>query len=183
MPMIPTGLKNEIRSKFTELRKELSKNICVYATPTRVDCPNCLHDHTGVSINKYDTGFVSPVVIFGHTINPSPFTRGRCPVCSGGGKLESENKSTIKVLIRWNPPGVGSRGELEKTPGGIEGYNVVLVKAAKCHYEILRDCTKALIDGVECTLFLPPVIRGVGEVDVVAEAYFVATQVGRSTRG
>lgn len=180
MSLTPPGLKNEIRAKFGELIRENSKSICVYSPSLTEGCPNCIEDHTGASTNVYDSGFIAPVTIFDRVITPTPFTRGRCPVCLGKGVLEQEVKSTIKVLVRWNPM---SKGTMEKTPGGIEGANVVLIKASKCHYDLIRDCIKAVVDGVECTLYLPPTIRSEGSVDMAVIAYLVATEVGSSTRG
>jgi hypothetical protein len=75
-----------------------------------------------------------------------------------------------------------SRGEMIETPGGLEGKNVCRIKADKCYYDIIRDSTYAVIDGVKCELHLPPVLRHVGMVDVMVTAFFVAVEVGHSVR-
>lgn len=182
MPLVPSGLRNEIKSRFTEIRGELGKYITVYSPPNTAACPNCFRDHTGASNNQYNTSFVVPVVIFGRTINPHSFTRGRCPVCFGKGYMEQDNKTVIKVVYRWNPQGLAPNGDMEKTSGGVEGFNVAFVRASRCYYELLRDCKKAVIDGVDCTLIRPPVLRSVGDKEVLAEAFFVSTDVGHSVK-
>jgi len=182
MALIPSGLKNEIRFKFAEIRNEVSRPIFVYSAPQKADCPNCITDHTGASTGIFDVSFVAPVVIFGQTISPQSFSRIRCPVCKGVGILEHEVSTPIKAIVRWNPPSEMSNGEMIATPAGLEGKNVARIKASKCYYGTIRDSTKIVVDGVVCKLHLPPVLRGVGMTDVMAIAYLVAVEVGPSVR-
>jgi len=182
MGLLPPNLSKEIRNKFKTIREETHKTLFIDTLPQKADCPNCLSDYNGASTNVFDSTFVSPVEIFGSTITPTNFTRGRCPVCYGNGQLEQEVRKRIKAIVRWNPSGQDSKGDLEKTPAGIEGFNVVQIKSSVEHYDTLRDAVKATIDGIECEVLLPPVHRGVGGVDVVVVCYFVSTQVGHSSR-
>jgi hypothetical protein len=171
-------------SHYTESTKvynlEIDKEHSYLARGISVN--NCHQDSTGASVNKFNTSFVTPVVIFGVTYSPQSFTRGRCPVCYGEGHLEYESTTIIHAITHWNPQSVMSHGEMEATPAGLEGKNAVRVKAAKCYYNIMRDSEKAVIDGIECVLHLPPVLRSVGTKDVMAIAYYVATEVGSSVR-
>lgn len=184
MRMIPSGLKKEMRARHRTLVKEAGRYITIYGQDLKEDCPNCHHDHTGASVNKFNSAFVTPVVIFDTTYSPEPFTRGRCPICEGAGHIAQEDTHRIKTLVLWNPAGVAdSKGAFDTTPAGLEGTNVVRIKAAKCYYDIIRDCTKAVIDDVDCSLALPPVLRTSGEIDVMTTAYFVATEVGHNVRG
>jgi len=184
MGMIPPGLKKEIRTRFLDLVSELKKPIVVFGQPYKEDCPNCLHDHNGESINQFDSSFAAPVVIFGSTVSPISFTRGRCPVCHGRGRLESPNISNIYGLVLWNPPSVDpSKGSMVATPAGLEGKNVVRIKVEKCYYDVIRDCTKIVLDGVDCVLAIPPVLRGTGEIDDMVTAYLFPSAVGSSVRG
>lgn len=180
--MIPSGLKNEIRNRFKTIRQEAHRTIFILSEPEKEDCPNCLSDHTGASINTFDSSFVSPVVIFGETISPTSFNRGKCPICSGTGYLEQESKTGIQALVRWNPTAEDSRGVLAGTEAGREGYNVVQVKADECYYTTLKNAKKAVIDGIECEVLLPPVYRTVGYVDITIVAYFVSVEVGHGVR-
>jgi hypothetical protein len=179
MSLIPPNLGKEIRDKFKTARNETSKYIYLYGTPDKEDCPNCLALPDGSSSGTYDSTFTTPVVIFGETITPTSFTRGRCPICSGKGNLEQESKQGIKAIIRWNPSG---DGDLDITAAGLEGYNIVLVKADRKYYEKIRDCNKAEIEGIECVLLSPPTIRFVGSIDVSVIAYFSSKDVGHSIR-
>ena len=182
MGIIPSGLKKEIHKKFTQIKNEVGKSILIYTEPLKEDCPNCLGDHTGASTNQFDSSFVAPVEIFGEIITPQSFSRIRCPVCHGVGYLESEVSTYVKAIVRWNPPSEMVGGVLEPTPAGVEGKNAVRIKTDRCYYNIIRDSVKAVIDGVDCVLYLPPSIRRVGSEDIMVVAYFVSSDVGHSTR-
>jgi len=182
MGYVPNNLPREIKNVFNSIRKELSRKLYLKLEPNKEDCPNCLTSATGDSLDKFDSSFVTPVEIFGNIISPSSFSRGRCPVCYGKGYLEQENIVCIRGLVLWNPIGEDSRGDLQRTPVGIEGYNIVQVKADKCYYESLRDCVGAVIDGVDCELQVPPTLRNVGPVEITAVAYFITTDVGHTVR-
>ena len=184
MGFIPKDLHKEMKVMYSTLVKESGKYITIFGAPEKIGCPNCYQDHTGNSTGVFNSSFVTPIVIFGETYSPISFTLGRCPVCEGTGSLTYADSSKIKALVLWNPAGVSdSRGSLNTTPAGLEGSNVVRVKADKCYYNRLRDCTKATIGGVECSLALPPTIRFVGKEDVLVTAYFIATEVGHNVRG
>jgi hypothetical protein len=179
MGLIPSGLGREIRDKFGIIKKEVYKSVIIHLETSSVDCPNCLRDASGASLNKFDVTFITPITIYDIIRIPTFFTRGRCPICSGKGVLEKENLRTLFSIIKWNPT---NDGAMEKTPAGIEGFNVVSVKTDKCNLTVLKNAKKAIIDGVECVLLLPPVIRSVGQVDIMAVAYFVISEVGINTR-
>lgn len=182
MKLFPPNLNKQIKNVYEEAIKEAGQPICLYLTPNKQDCPNCISNPDGSSLNRYDSSFVAPTEIFGETISPIPFTRGRCRVCRGKGYLEQEVIKRLIAIVRWNPSGAGdSSGDLDYTPAGIEGFNNVLVKAHKCYYDNLRDCEKAVIDGVDCSLLVPPVLRGKGTTDVVAIAFFTSIGPGHST--
>lgn len=183
MGLLPPNLNKEIKNCFSTILKEIKKRIIIYSPPQKEDCPNCISDHTGASVDKYDSSFTSPIVIFGTTYTPTPFTRGKCPICRGKGHIEYSSTTGISALVRWNPPGALSDGDMSFTPAGIEGRNVASVRADRCYYELLRDCVKATIDGVDCELYLPPALRSVGTTNIMAIAYFVSVKPGFSVKG
>jgi hypothetical protein len=179
--MIPSGLKREIRDKFSQLKSELYKTVYLYLEPNKTDCPNCfITISSGASTNTYNTSFIAPTVIYGNTITPTPFSRGRCPVCYGKGVIEQENRIGVKCLVRWNPS--DNDGRLIITPAGTEGTNVVQLKTDECYFEKIRDCKYALIDNIKCELLSPPFIRSLGYQDVVVIAYLSSVDIGSSTR-
>lgn len=184
MKLLPPNLNKEIKKVYSAAIEEVGEPICLYLPPVnKQDCPNCINTYSiGESLNIYDSTFTSPTEIFGSTITPTPFTRGRCPVCSAKGYLEQENIKRVKAIVRWNPSGAGdASGSMDYTPAGVEGFNNVLVKTAKCYYGSLRDCEKAIISGVECKLLVPPVLRHLKTTDIVAIAFFSSTDTGHST--
>lgn len=183
MGMIPSNLDREINSRFAELRKDFARVITVFGAPEKYDCPNCIASIEDNSLNVYDSSFVTPVVIFGNTITPTPFTRGRCPICYGKGYLEHESSTGVKALVRWNPPDFQPHGSMINTSGGLEGKDVVRVKVDKCYYEVLRDCVHVYVSGVKCELLVPPVYRSGGVLDYSVTAYLVTDATGHSVRG
>jgi hypothetical protein len=182
MGMLPPKLGKEILNKFNTIRREMSRTIIVHSQTEKVDCPNCLSDYTGASIGEFDSSFVTPVYLFDTLVSPISFTMGRCPVCEAKGYLEGSAKTGIKVLVRWNPVGEDARGDLQNTPAGMEGMNIVQVKADKCYYELLRDCEKVIVDGVTCELLKPPIYRSIGEIEVSVIVYLVAVEIGHNIR-
>lgn len=180
--MIPKGLVKEIKTKFTQLKRETSTEVTIFGSPEKEDCPNCIASIEDASLNIYNSSFTTPVVIFGETINPTPFSRGRCPVCYGKGYLSYESSTVIKALVRWNPPDSGPRGYMVEGPGGIEGKNVVRVKADVCYYEKLRDCEYIKVSNIKCELLNPPVFRSANGTDFGVTAYFISTEPGHSVR-
>lgn len=179
MGLVPSNLGKEIFNKFNIIREESGQYIYIISEPNKQDCPNCISINE-LSSGAFDCSFVTPVEIFGETISPISFTRGRCPVCYGKGVLEQENKTGINCIVRWNPSGTDSRGDLQNMPAGKEGFNVVQIKAPLCYYEIIRDCIKAEIDNIECELLLPPVRRSVGKQNIIVVSYFTSSGVGIS---
>lgn len=174
---------NAIRKTYKDLIKQvisdLGESIFVYGAPDIEDCPNCLHDLvTGESKNIYDSNFITPVTIFGNIINPQSFARGRCPVCKGQGSLKDYSPTTVRALVKWKV----EKGDLENTPIGIEGQNLVRIKTRSTHYTTIRDAEYIMIDGVRCELYQPPVYRGLGKQDEMVVAFFRSVEPGHSVK-
>lgn len=179
MGLIPKNLAKEIKKKYSTINKEAGETVCLYLNPDKEDCPNCItNSQGGTSLGIFDTSFVAPVEIFGTIYEPTQFNRGRCPVCYGSGSIEQEVKKQITCVVRWNPT---NDGDMEITQAGKEGLNIVSIKAPKCFYGNIRDCIKASISGIDCTLLNPPVLRHVGLTDITTVAYFVSIDPGHST--
>lgn len=174
---------NAIRKTYKDLIKQviadLGESIFVYGPPEEEDCPNCLSDLvTGESKNIYDSSFTTPVTIFGQTVSPQPFNRGRCPICKGVGKLKDYSPVTVRALVKWRV----ENGDMENTPVGIEGQNLVRIKARSTYYDTIRDAEYVIIDGVRCELYQPPVFRGLGQQDEMVVAFFKAVEPGHSVK-
>lgn len=177
--IVTNAIRKIYRDLIKDVVKDLGESIYVYGAPEEEDCPNCLFDlSTGLSKNVFDSSFVTPVILFGETINPTSFSRGRCPICKGKGKLYNRTPSNIRALVKWRV----EDSDMEQTPAGAEGSNLVRIKARKSSYVRIRDCEYAVIDGVRCELVKPPVFRGLGKQDELVVAYFQAVGVGHSVK-
>ncbi len=75
--MFPPSVGKEIKKIYETVRKENGESICLHMQPSSQDCPNCYSNPQGESTNIYDTSFVAPTVIYGETITPTSFTRGK----------------------------------------------------------------------------------------------------------
>lgn len=141
---------------------------------------NCVYDFVNkTSSGNFQTSFVTPVVIFGETINPSSFQRGRCPVCYGEGHLESTIKRNVKALVKWNP---GSADDIESLPVGREGHAVVRIKVLRADFDLVNDAVSFIVDGVRCEMLRPPTIRGLGTQEELVIAFLQEVEPGKDVK-
>jgi hypothetical protein len=177
--IVTNPIRRTYRRLIRQVIKDLGKTVYVYPNPETYDCPQCLHDLvTGESKNISNPNFITPVVIFGETISPQPFTRGRCPVCKGKGHLSHYTPVIVQALVKWPI----EDGDIENTPAGIEGSNLTRIKARSTYYQTVRDAEYFIVDGVRCELFQPPVIRGLGKQEEMVVAFLKASDPGHSVK-
>lgn len=180
MVIVSPAIRALYRKLIQQVNTELGKQIIAYMAPSEEKCPNCFWDEINKkSSGKFDAGFVAPVVIFGETINPTVFTRGRCPICRGAGKLTFAVTRNVRALVRWNPQGAD---DLVATPVGREGAPTVRIKVLRSKFETIRDAVYFMVDGVRCELIQPPTIRGLGTQEEQVVAYLLATEVGSDVK-
>ena len=178
MPKIPISVQKKYREIIQEVVKDLSNDVTVLNPSDIVNCPNCYYDErTGKSSGVFDASFVVSVVVFGgtsseRTVVPSSFTRGRCPVCFGEGKLEATSVSVIKVLIDFFPREVGFPPGMESTHYGRDGKVFATLKAHKKYYEILLKSLGIIYRGKRYEVIFPPVFTGVG-IDALVTCFIV----------
>ena len=173
-----------IRKIYKELIKQviedLHKPIVAYMPPEKVDCPNCHWDSQNQkSSGVFDNSFVSPVIIFGQTINPQSFTRGRCPVCFGLGYLKQDIVKNLKALVKWNPR---TADVIERTPAGRESSPIVRIKTSRDDFDVVISAEYFLIDGVKCELNEPPTIRGLGTQEELVVAFLISVEPGNDVK-
>lgn len=182
MAQIVTPDIRRVYSKLIkQVIKDLHKPITAFMPPSTVDCPNCLWSFSlKKSSGTFDSTFVAPVIIFGNTINPSNFTRGRCPVCFGEGKLSSSITKSLKALVKWNPKSIKS---IESTPVGRESSPIVRIKLDRNDFDTLVGAIYFIVDGIKCELNEPPTVRGLGEQEELVVAYLISTEVGSDVKG
>lgn len=141
---------------------------------------NCHYDFINKrSSGEFDTSFVTPVVIFGATIDPILFSRSRCPICFGEGQLTEDVTRNVKALVRWNPT---PASELEILPVGREGAAVVRIKVLRTDYDSVVGATHFLIDGVRCELIQPVTVRGLGVQEELVVAFLQEVEPGKDVK-
>jgi hypothetical protein len=181
MPVIVTpAIRKIYKDLIKQVVEDLHKPILVFSPPGKEDCPNCVYDFVNkTSSGNFQTSFVAPVVIFGNTIDPASFTRGRCPVCYGDGHIENEIKRNVKALVKWNP---GSADDLESLPVGREGKSVVRIKVLRADFDLINDAISFTVDGVRCEMIKPPTIRGLGTQEELVIAFLQEVEPGKDVK-
>lgn len=154
--------KSRFKRTWNRVQDGLGRNIIVYLQPNASECPNCYYD----KVNRVSSGICkrSPG-------DPTYFAVGRCPVCKGKGVLTSVRRRCIKGIIIWNPSG-SAMNSLTHTDAGFEGATRVEIKTDPCNLELVRDCQYVIIDGIQCKLSNPPIMRGIGEQQILIAQFF-----------
>jgi hypothetical protein len=179
--IVTPDIRRVYKSLIKQVIADLNKPITAYLPPETSDCPNCLYSFSlKKSSGTFDSNFVTPVIVFGNTITPSPFTRGRCPVCFGEGKLSLSAPKSLKALVKWNPKSVKA---IESTPAGRESSPIVRIKVARADLDTVTNAIYFIVDGVKCELNEPPTVRGLGEQEELIVAYLITTEVGSDVKG
>ena len=180
--------RDRFRKSIRDVIKGLSRKVQVYKQPIKYECPNCYYDKmTSKSTGKCKWSPVSGSDNYiedaidkwlsnnpGKTRAEAPFKYfrvGRCPICRGNGYLEIKRKAWVDCLVIWNPENRYGN-ETVYTPAGTEGSTIVQLKTEPKHYELFKNCVRIVIDGVECKLSKPPVLRGLGSQAVLIISAF-----------
>jgi len=151
--------RDAIEKKFgrivKNIIKELSKAIEIITINEHSECPNCFID----SVTGKSTGVCKNPP--GH---PDYFKYGRCSICKGEGIIETEDKDCINASVVWRGANTSTSDEndLVFNDYGLEGRSVARLKTDICHLNLFKSCDYVVVEGVECTLYNPPVVRGLG---------------------
>jgi len=149
--------------------KDLSRRVLVYKQPIRQECPNCYYDKlTGRSTGKCrwtleeaEQKQAEHELVYPGQIRYKWFRVGRCPICLGKGVLEVKRKKWVDCLVVWNPSDRYSN-EITFTPAGTEGSTLVQLKTDIKYFDLFKNCEYVEVDGVECKISNPPIVRGLG---------------------
>ncbi len=187
--LVPSRIKNEFKKLTQRLVLDLSQNLSiVQESPMFVDCPNCIWDSINKkSSNIFQASFTVPVTIFTstdqeRTISPINFTGGRCPVCIGEGQLFTKKEICIPAMINFLSASDDRRGGFVQMAAGKEGKNTLLVKTLACNYELLlNNEIFSVHNGIKCEKFTPPILRGLGGVEAIAECTMQTVEIGQRT--
>lgn len=178
--IVTPAIRKTYKDLIKQVVKDLNKPILVFLPPTKVDCPNCIYDFVNKrSSGEFDSTFVASTVIFGDTINPQTFTRGRCPVCFGDGHLEEADQRNVKALVKWNAK---PSKDMEILAVGREGKPIVRIKTLRANFDLVSQATYFEVDGIRCELIAPPTIRGLGTQEELVVAFLLAVEVGSDVK-
>jgi len=166
---IGSKAKERYRLSMRDVIKGLGRKIKVYKQPVKKECTNCFYDKlTNSSTGKCKwtaTEAISKQLEFeqagGTSLTYKFFRVGRCPICQSKGYTEVQRHVWIDCLVTWNP-NEDSGNSIMYTPAGTEGSSAVRLKTDPKYVDIFKNCSRLVVDGVECKLSKPPIIRGLG---------------------
>lgn len=183
-------MRNRIRPKtkrkhqkaIRDIIKGLSRKVLIYKQPLKSECPNCYYDkltNRSTGKCKWTLEEANQKQLEWEASNPSAapddcetitvsnlrykwFQYGRCPVCFGAGYLETKRKSWADCLVIWNPRARPGGNEMVYTPAGTEGSTIVELKTNPKYFDLFKNCDYIVVDGVNCKISRPPILRGLG---------------------
>lgn len=167
--------KRKFRKGIRDVIKGFSRKVLVYKQPSKNECPNCYYDKmTDSSTGKCKWTPVQAIqkqseweAAGNTTTKYKYFLRGRCPVCKGRGYITTVREEWTDCLVTWSPDNALYGNEITYTPAGSEGSTIVRLKAHPHDYDLFKNCEKMFIDGIECKLSRPPIMRGLGNQSVL----------------
>ena len=167
---ISKRVKEKHQKAIRNVIKGLSRKVEVYKQSRKNICPNCLYDKfTNSSTGKCKWTPVQAIIkqqewedAGNTTVRYKYFLKGRCPVCNGKGYLEVLRKRWIDALVTWDPSARGYGNSISYTPAGSEGSTIVALKTDPKYFDLFKNSTKIIVDGIECKISKPPLLRGLG---------------------
>jgi hypothetical protein len=159
---ISDKVKSIYKKNMRHIIKDLGRRIKIFRQPIISECPNCYYD----KMTQKSTGKCKWTNLQVLDLNdPSKykyFLKGRCPICKGEGFLEQQRVVWADCLVTWDPDASGTGNEFIYTPAGSEGSTIVRLKTDPKYYDEFKNCVKIVVDGIECKLSKPPILRGLG---------------------
>jgi hypothetical protein len=183
MPIHRTRISKRVKEKHQKairnVIKGLSRKVEVYKQPKKLECPNCYYDKftdnsTGKckfdSVLEAQAAQTAYEASGGSDVRYRWFKFGRCPICRGQGYLTIKRKAWADCQINWEP---SSRGNsVTYTAAGTEGSTIVELKGDPKDYDLFKNSSRIIVDGVECKLSKPPILRGLGTQAVLVITAF-----------
>lgn len=165
---ISKRVKEKHKKAIRNVIKGLSRKVEVYKQPKKFECPNCYYDKfTESSTGKCKWTAVEALTKQveyeaggGEDLRYKWFKYGRCPVCRGQGFLIVKRKVWADCIVTWDPQ--AGRNSVTYTPAGTEGSTIVQLKTDPKNYDLFKNSDRIVVDGVECKLSKPPILRGLG---------------------
>ena len=177
---ISRKVKEAFRKSMRNVIDGLSRKVLIYKQPLKSECPNCYYDKfTDSSTGKCKYSAVDAPIKQAEYAAAHPgddsikykyFLKGRCPVCKGQGYIEVARRTWIDALVIWDPSTQGNA--MTYTPAGTEGSTVVQLKTDPRYFDLFKNCSRIVVDGVECKLSKPPILRGLGTQAILIVSAF-----------
>lgn len=146
----------------------------MHKAPKKQECPNCYFDKTTESSTgkcKWTVEEAREKQALWEAAHPGQirfqwFNRGRCPVCKGMGFLEIRRKTSVYCMVVW---GTGNRlgNTIVYTEAGTDGDTNVMLRADPKYMELFTNAQGLVVDGIECRISKPPVLKGLGNQAVL----------------
>lgn len=177
MPIHRARISKRVKEKhqlaIRNVIKGLSRKVEVYKQPRKLECPNCYFDKfTDASTGKCKWTAVEAILRQGdyetgggEGLRYKYFKYGRCPVCRGQGYLTVKRKVWTDCLVTWDPS--ASKNSIVYSAAGTEGSTLVQLKTDPKNYDLFKNSGRIVVDGVECRISRPPVLRGLGTQSVL----------------
>lgn len=167
--------KERFRKAIRDVINGLSRKVAIYQQPLKSECSNCFYDKmTNTSTGKCKWTPAQALQkqqeweAAGNVVERYKyFLKGRCPICNARGYLETVRRTWSDCLVIWNPDQRTFGNEMTYTPAGSEGSTIVALKSDPKYYDVFKNCEKIVVDGVECKLSRPPLLRGLGNQSVL----------------
>jgi len=173
---ISKRVKDKHKKAIRNVIKGLSRKVEVYKQPKKLECGSCYFDKFTESSTgkcKFDSVLEANAaqeayeLAGGVDVRYKWFKYGRCPICRGQGYLTTMRKSWAECLVIWDPSARGYQNSITYTPAGSEGSTIVQLKTDPKYYDLFKNSSKIVVDGVNCKLSKPPLFRGLGAQSIL----------------
>lgn len=172
---ISTKTKERYRKAIRDVIDGFSRKVLIYKQPIKQECNNCYYDKmtnrsTGKckwTVEEAEQKQTEWQIQHPGQVRFKWFRVGRCPICKGQGYIEIKRRRYADCLVIWNPGSRYGSNETVYTPAGTEGSTMVRLKTDPKHYDTFKNCESVVIDGVECKMSRPPILRGLGNQSVL----------------
>jgi hypothetical protein len=171
--------KDRYRKAMRDVIKGMSRRIQVYKQPIKHLCDNCYYDKmTSKSTGKCKWTIAEAQqkqaeweAIYSGQVRYKWFRHGRCPICKGLGYLETRRRTSVDCLVIWEPEGRYGNS-ITYTAAGTEGSTLLQLKTDPKYYDLFKNCVSIVVDGIDCKLSRPPILRGLGNQSVLVISAF-----------
>lgn len=177
---IKSKTKKKFQKRIRDVVQGLSRPVQIYKQPLKAECPNCYYDKltdksTGEGKWTYSEAVQKQadyIANNGVGLRYKFFVKGRCPVCSGRGYLETHRRVWVDSLIIWEPSKSGGSNATTYTAAGTEGSTILELKVHPKHQDTFKNALLVKVDGIECRLSKPPILRGLGNQAILIITLF-----------